>query len=85
MRVIKSKVMLDDDYKNVIVKEFAHNYTGVDSLTTPREIVKVMEDVFELHNMAEEHLYLLAMTTKIPFSKSYTEERNLIALLQPRD
>ena len=64
MRVIKSKVMLDDDYKNVIVKEFAHNYTEVDSLTTPREIVKVMEDVFELHNMAEEHLYLLAMTTK---------------------
>ena len=36
MRVIKSKVMLDDDYKNVIVKEFAHNYTEVDSLTTPR-------------------------------------------------
>lgn len=64
MRVVKSKIMLDDDYKNVVVKEFAHNYKGVDSLTTAKEIVKVMEDVFELHNMAEEHLYLLAMTTR---------------------
>lgn len=56
--------MLDDDYKNVIVKEFAHNYKGVDALKTPKEIVKVMEEIFELHNMAEEHLYLLAMTSK---------------------
>lgn len=55
--------MLDDDCKNVIVKEFAHNYKGLDAFTTPKEIVQVMEEVFELHNMAEEHLYLLAMTS----------------------
>ena len=32
----------------------------------------------------ERVVFLLAMTTKIPFSKSYTEESSLIALLQSR-
>ena len=64
MRIVKSNVMLDEEYKNILVKEFATNYQGVDKIVNPADIVKVMMDVFRISDMAEEYVYLLAMTVK---------------------
>lgn len=65
MRIQKSNIILDDNYNNILVKEFAKNYNkGVDIFDTPEKIVRVMNDVFSLNNFAEEYLYLMCMTKK---------------------
>lgn len=64
MRIVKSKVMLDEEYKNILVKEFSTNYQGVDKIVAPSDIAQVMIDVFHIADMAEEYVYLLAMTAK---------------------
>lgn len=64
MRIQKSSIVLDDDYRNVLVKDFAKNYAGVDNLQSPTNIVQVMKDVFNISNQAEEYLYLLCMTCR---------------------
>lgn len=64
MRIQKSSIVLDDDFKNVLVKDFAKNYAGVDNLRSPSNIVQVMNDVFDLENQAEEYSYLICMTCK---------------------
>lgn len=64
MRIIKSNVIMDGEYRNILVKESASNYPGLDSLSSPENIVRVMNDVFNMENRAEEYVYLLAMTAK---------------------
>ena len=64
MRIQKSSIVLDDNYKNVLVKDFAKNYSGVDDLQSPENIVKVMNDVFNISNLPEEYLYLICMTCR---------------------
>lgn len=46
MLIQQSSVVLDMDYKNILVRDFKENYSGVDSLTTAENVVKVMDDVF---------------------------------------
>lgn len=64
MRIQKSSIVLDDNLKNVLVKDFAKNYVGVDNLQSPANIVQVMNDVFNISNQAEEYLYLVCMTCR---------------------
>ena len=64
MRIQKSSIVLDDNFKNVLVKDFAKNYVGVDNLQSPANIVQVMNDVFNISNRAEEDLYLVWMTCR---------------------
>ncbi len=64
MRIQKSSIVLDDDFKNILVKDFAKNYAGVDNLQCPANIVQVMNDVFNISNQAEEYLYLVCMTCR---------------------
>lgn len=64
MRIIKSNVVMDNEYRNILVKESSSNYPGLDNLSSPRNIVKVMNDVFNMENRAEEYVYLLTMTAK---------------------
>lgn len=64
MRIEKSKVVLDNQYRNVLVREFSKNYSSLNKLASPADIARVMTDVFDLTNQAEEYLYLLAMTAK---------------------
>lgn len=64
MRIEKSKVVLDSQYRNVLVREFSKNYPSLDKLASPADIAQVMADVFDLTNQAEEYVYLLAMTAK---------------------
>lgn len=64
MRIQKSSIVLDGSYKNVLVKDFAKNYSGVDDLQSPENIVQVMNDVFNISNLPEEYLYLICMTCR---------------------
>ena len=64
MKIQKSSIVLDDNFKNVLVKDFAKNYVGVDNLQSPANIVQVMNDVFNISNQAEEYLYLVCMTCR---------------------
>ena len=53
------------DSLNVLVKERAFNYKTENShLDSAEKIAKMMCDVFELHLLAEEYVYLLALDTK---------------------
>lgn len=65
MKIQQSSIVLDDDYKNILVKDFAKYYSGVENLKTAENIVKVMDDVFKLSERAEEYVYLLCMTSKL--------------------
>ena len=62
MRIQKSNIILDDDFKPLIVKESAINYKELDNLDDSDKIVKVMNEVFEMDRKAEEYLYIIAMT-----------------------
>lgn len=39
MRIEKSKVVLDSQYRNVLVREFSKNYPSLDKLASPADIV----------------------------------------------
>lgn len=63
MRITTFITAVDSDKKNILVKEKSFNYV-TDILTKPEYIVKMMREVFSLHNMAEEYLYMLSFNTK---------------------
>lgn len=64
MRVTEYKMMIDSDRKNVLVKEGCTYCKQVDSLRSPEMIVQVMNEVVHAEELAEEHIWLLAMTVK---------------------
>lgn len=61
MRINQYKTMLDTDRKNILVKEASSNYPAIQSLNCPQNIVEIMEAVFNVSDLAEEHSWLLAM------------------------
>ena len=64
MRITTYTTRIKDNL-NVLVKERAYNYKTENShLDSAEKIAKMMCDVFELHLLAEEYVYLLALDTK---------------------
>ena len=63
MQVIKSNVIQTKQHENILVKEYETDYASLSNLRQPKEIVQLLNDVFSLNVMAEEYVYLLAMTT----------------------
>ena len=65
MKVIKYKVLLDEENKNILVKESAQLYASEKGeMNTPAQIVHLCNDVLQANRLAEEHLWLLAFNTK---------------------
>lgn len=65
MRIPKYNVIIDDEYKNKLVKDFSVNYrSNIRRVDTAESIVQVVNDVFHLNEKAEEYVYLLCMTIK---------------------
>lgn len=58
------KTKLDDNKLNILVKENTIKYTDGGRLTSPEAIVDMMNEVFDLKNMAEEYVYMIATDTK---------------------
>lgn len=63
MRITTYRAAMDADKKNILVKEKSINYEA-DVLRQPKHIVKMFCNVFNLHNMAEEYLYMISFNTK---------------------
>ena len=64
MRITTYTTRIKDNL-NVLVKERAFNYKTENShLDSAEKIAKMMCDVFELHLLAEDYVYLLALDTK---------------------
>lgn len=64
MKITKYTTCLKDDRTPMLVKEVSKNYPSVQSLNDPEKIVHVMNEVFDASKQTEEHVWLLALTTK---------------------
>lgn len=64
MKIQKASIYLDDDYRNVMVKDFERDYDVIDMLIQPGDIVRLMDDVFRMSDRAEEYMYVIGMTTR---------------------
>ena len=64
MRVTTYKVMLTDNFHNMLVKEKSMNYESISHIQSPDSVYKLMTEAFQLDKMAEEYIYLLALNTK---------------------
>lgn len=63
MRITKYRTELDENRRNVLVKESATNYNA-DNLNNPQAITNMLNACFNMNRLAEEHLYLIALNTK---------------------
>ncbi len=64
MRVTEYKMMLDGDRKNMLVKERSTYCKQIDSLRSPETVTWMMNTVVHAEELAEEHVWLLAMNVK---------------------
>lgn len=64
MRITKYDTELQDDYRNVLVKEFSKNYPTDDKLNNPEMISHMMCEIFRADRKAEEHVQVIAFTKK---------------------
>ena len=66
MKVVQYKTMIDEDNKNILVKEKSGYYPEVDfdRLDNPTKISYMMKSVFHADNLAEEYVWILALNIK---------------------
>lgn len=65
MRISVYKTVLDADRKNILVKEESKNLLDIRELYNVESIVTVFNTVFHANILAEEHLWLIAVDTKL--------------------
>jgi len=63
MRITTYKTKLNEDKHNILVKEKSTNYQ-ISGLTSPESIFNMMNNVFDMQNLAEEYLYMIACDSK---------------------
>lgn len=61
MRVNKYTTRINEEEQTILVKECSTNYTGIKRLSSPKEIAKIMQDVFSLGMCAEEYVYMIGL------------------------
>lgn len=49
---------------NYLVKESSTNYPSMDSINTPQDLAEIMRDVFHIHELAEETVYMVCLNSK---------------------
>lgn len=63
MRIKKYGMRLDENKHPVLVEEKTTNYVA-ESVSTPKDIAKMCNEVFGLKDMAEEYVYAISMNAK---------------------
>lgn len=63
MRINKYRVELDEHKHNVLIKENSCNYP-LERINNTSEVVTMLNDVYKLNKLAEEHVYMVALNTK---------------------
>lgn len=64
MKIIQYTTMLDEDRKNILVKESSGYYPDIKRLNSPDKVVKMLKEVFHADKLAEEHVFLVGMDAK---------------------
>ena len=64
MKIIQYTTMLDEDKKNILVKENSGYYPDIKKVDSPDKVVKLLNDVFHAGQLAEEHVFLIGMDKK---------------------
>lgn len=65
MRITKYKTKLNRENLRVeLVKEKAVNYKAYKKLDSPKLINDMLNDLFDLQNQSEEHIYMITLNTK---------------------
>ena len=64
MRIIQYKTILDEDRKNILVRESSKNYPDLGELDNPDNVCLLVNSVFDANRLAEEHVWLIAVNIK---------------------
>lgn len=64
MRITNFKVVVDEDNRTQLVKENAINYPLHNSMNSPKHIVDLMKDIYEMDKQAVEFVYMVALNSK---------------------
>ena len=64
MRIVQYKTILDEDRKNILVRESSKNYPDLGKLNNPDSVCLLANSVFDANHLAEEHAWLIAVNTK---------------------
>lgn len=69
MKINTYKSYINSDYRSYLVKEKSIEYSATDKLDNATKIFEVMKNVFHMHELAEEEVYMICLNTKcIPTS-----------------
>lgn len=87
MRITCYKAMLDDDRKNILVKESSGNYPEIREIKSPWKVTEMLNQVFQAEKQAEEHTYLIATDTKMKIIGVFEVAHGIVdaSLLNPRE
>ena len=64
MRIVQYKTMLDEDRKNILVRESSRNYPDLRNLNNPERLYLLANSVFDANHLAEEYVWLIAVNAK---------------------
>lgn len=64
MRLIKYRAELDANCHNILVEESSYDYYDSDCLDNCVDFVGVLNDCYGLYRLAEEHVYMIALSIK---------------------
>lgn len=64
MRIVQYKTMLDEDRKNILVRESSKNYPDLGGLDSPDSVCLLADSVFDASRLAEEHGWLIGVNVK---------------------
>lgn len=64
MRIVQYKTILDEDRKNILVRESSKNYPDLGKLNNPDSVYLLANSVFDANRLAEEHVWLIAVNVK---------------------
>ena len=64
MKIIQYKTMIDEDGKNILVKERSSYFSDIDRIDTTDKIAYMIRSVFDAEKLAEEYAWLLALDAK---------------------
>ena len=64
MRIVQYKTMLDEDRKNILVREASKNYPDLGGLDSPDSVCLLANSVFDANRLAEEHAWLIGVNVK---------------------
>lgn len=87
MEITRYKVELDNDRKNILVKESTDNYLKTDMLNSPEKIADMFNNVFHANRLSEEYAWVVAMNTKCKVLGIFEVSHGGIkeAILSPRE